>query len=371
VGSKVNALQLAERHEVNISAQSSELRISQEDSKVYTFEELTKQCQREYTPDETMAYWEESCIPICKHPIGRFIMDTLGLKTSEEARRDPADDELRTFDQLLEHYRGRYSSQVCADYWLECKCWWRAPGSHQCSGRTMNLLLTNMCLSSLIRHEEVLRAMAAVDRWNYVPDTEEAYNDSPQLLGPHATISAPHIHAQCLELLAERLVPGACVLDIGCGSGYLAAAMARMVCRSGRTGHVVAIDYLDYLVELSLRNIGKADSDLLSEVVECHKGDGWLGWQACAPFDVIHVGAAAATVPEELLKQLKPGGRMVIPVGNIHPDPQQKLVQVDRLQDGTYVEKFICGVRYVPLVKAGSGPAGGEVRDEDVFENVS
>merc|ERR1719326_1255043 len=102
--------------------------------------------------------------------------------------------------------------------------------------------------------------MLATDRQNFAPTGP--YADRPQQIGFNATISAPHMHALALELLADHLVPGARTLDVGCGSGYLCACMARMV---GPKGLVIGVDHLVPLVSLATDNVKKADADLLDD----------------------------------------------------------------------------------------------------------
>jgi protein-L-isoaspartate(D-aspartate) O-methyltransferase len=119
------------------------------------------------------------------------------------------------------------------------------------------------------------------------------------------------MHAHVLELLEPFIQPGAKVLDVGCGSGYLLTAMSHMV---GEEGRVFGIDYIQGLVDLSLGNMSKEDGILLdSGRVVVTLGDGWKGIPDEAPFDCIHVGAAAASIPDALVQQLKDGGRMIIP----------------------------------------------------------
>lgn len=229
----------------------------------------------------------------------------------------------------------------------------------------------------------------SVDRRNYVIDASRAYEDSPQTIGYGATISAPHMHAQALEDLLPSLLRASRddptrplrILDVGCGSGYLTAVFGRMV-RSKRDGSricslsaaklndgkVFGIDVIPQLVQMSKANMMKEDGDLLdSNTVEFAVRDGWKGYPEGSPYNAIHVGAAAATFPIELMKQLTVGGIMVVPVG---PDRgEQYLYQVERVDDrgqvvgvdgsddskGFHNEDYsiqkVLGVRYVPLVR--------------------
>ena len=153
------------------------------------------------------------------------------------------------------------------------------------------------------------------------------------------------MHAHALEQLLPNLVAGATVLDVGCGSGYLCTCMAHLV---GESGRVVGIDYVKGLTDLSVANISKDDGALLeSGLVQIVLGDGWQGHAASAPFDCIHVGAAAARVPRALVEQLKPGGRMIIPVGP--RGGSQHLMRIDKDADGQVTQHRLMGVRYVEI----------------------
>eukprot|EP00913_Durusdinium_trenchii_P004903 g4551.t1 len=174
-------------------------------------------------------------------------------------------------------------------------------------------------------------------------------------------------------------------LDVGCGSGYLAAVMARMV---GVEGKVVAMDYLSPLVALSLENLRKTDADLIdSGTLQVEQGDGWKGFEKASPYDSIHVGAAAESVPEALLEQLKPGGRMVIPVGTTSQqfctidswrnftgtqttEPRDS-GDTDRLPNGNFEQKSLMGVMYVQEDLLGALAAEEDARAAEMLARLA
>ncbi|CAG9467696.1 unnamed protein product [Pedinophyceae sp. YPF-701] len=217
-------------------------------------------------------------------------------------------------------------------------------------GRDNETLVEALTRNKILRTPAVAEAMRAVDRGLFAPPgirPGSMYEDAPQPIGFSATISAPHMHAHCLELLRTHLAPGMAVLDIGSGSGYLLAVMAHMV---GPTGKAVGVEHVPELVERS--------SDALSKMPEmCEMaaagslqvvcGDGFKGYPPGGPYDAIHVGAAAPHVPAALAEQLKPGGRMIIPVGR--EGEAQDLVEVEKDSGGTLRQRSRMGVVYVPL----------------------
>jgi len=207
------------------------------------------------------------------------------------------------------------------------------------------ILIDSLIKKGLLFTARIEKAMRLVDRANYCRDEETSpYYDSPQPIGYGVTISAPHMHAMCLELLDEQTQPGMKVLDVGSGSGYLTACFGHLV---GETGKVVGIETIVPLIERATQNINKDNPQLLEKgIINLKVQDGWKGDLENAPFDAIHVGAAAATLPKALTDQLKVGGRLIIPVGIY----EQYLMQYDKLPDGSLSSKTITGVRYVPLI---------------------
>ncbi|HEY7241127.1 MAG TPA: protein-L-isoaspartate(D-aspartate) O-methyltransferase [Burkholderiales bacterium] len=184
----------------------------------------------------------------------------------------------------------------------------------------------------------VRAALGKVERHRLVPSGQKhlAYRNHPLPIGAGQTISQPYIVALSADLLAPK--PGDVVLEVGTGSGYQAAVLAEVVKQV-------------YSIEL-IESLGRSAAERLAGLgyrnIEVRIGDGYAGWPEKGPFDGIVVTAAAPQVPPALLAQLKPGARMVIPVGEAG-DVQYLKVLVKRA-DGGHDEKRVLAVRFVPLV---------------------
>lgn len=162
------------------------------------------------------------------------------------------------------------------------------------------------------KSSKLVNVNSQVDRGHYSPALP--YQDSPQPIGFSATISAPHMHAAAAESLLPFLYPGAKVLDIGSGSGYLTHVLSKLVGSEGE-GKVVGIDHIQGLVDLANNNMRKSEDGremLRNGKIQFVKGDGRKGWAEGGPYDAIHVGAAATEAHPTILDQLKSPGRLVL-----------------------------------------------------------
>jgi protein-L-isoaspartate(D-aspartate) O-methyltransferase len=191
-----------------------------------------------------------------------------------------------------------------------------------------------------IRDEAVLDAMRRVPREAFVSAAmrDYAFDDSPLPIDCGQTISQPYIVA--LTLQAAEIHPDDRVLDIGTGSGYAAAVLARIA------RHVDSVERVRELADsarLRLQRLGETRIDV-------HAADGTLGWPPGAPFDVIVAAASGPRVPDAWLKQLAIGGRLVMPIGE--RGSQQRLYKLTRVDDTTCEETDLGAVMFVPLVGA-------------------
>ncbi|HYN11368.1 MAG TPA: protein-L-isoaspartate(D-aspartate) O-methyltransferase [Burkholderiales bacterium] len=184
----------------------------------------------------------------------------------------------------------------------------------------------------------VRAALGKVERHRLVPAGEapRAYRNHPLPIGAGQTISQPYIVALSTDLLNPKA--NDVILEVGTGSGYQAAVLAEIVAK------VFSIEIIE--------SLGKQAAARLAELgyrnVEVRIGDGYAGWPEKAPFDAIVVTAAAPRVPPALVAQLKPGARMVIPVGGGFDT--QYLNVITKRTDGGYDERRVLPVRFVPLV---------------------
>jgi len=186
----------------------------------------------------------------------------------------------------------------------------------------------------------LLAAFRAVPREDFVSGdyADYAYQDSPLPIESGQTISQPYIVA--LTIYAARIGEGAKVLEVGAGSGYAAAVIGQLA-EEG-----IAVERHHELVDLArqrMRRLGYAN-------VKIVEGDGTLGWPEEAPFDAIVAAASGSHVPKSWIAQLKPGGRIVMPIGE--PHGIQSLIKITKQDDGTLKHEDLGGVRFVPLIGA-------------------
>ncbi len=189
-----------------------------------------------------------------------------------------------------------------------------------------------------VRNPAVLSAMRVVPRHSFVPPSAQpsAYEDHPLAIGQGQTISQPYIVALMTELLEPKKDQR--VLEIGSGSGYQAAVLSLLV------KHVYTIEIVPELAQsarVRLKQLGYQN-------VTVRQGDGYKGWPEEAPFDRIIVTAAPPEVPQALLDQLKPGGKLVAPVGETVFG--QDLVVIDKSTDGKLRRRSVAPVMFVPMV---------------------
>jgi len=183
----------------------------------------------------------------------------------------------------------------------------------------------------------VLEAIGHVPRHELVPADQRryAYENRPLPIGYGQTISQPYIVAIMTDLIEPE--PSDTVLEVGTGSGYQAAVLARLVNR------VCSIEIIPQLADRA-----RSDLDRLGYGnIRTRTGDGYYGWPECGPFDGIVVTAGASQVPPPLIEQLKPGGRLVIPVGSRFMT--QQLLLVEKAEDGELRTRQVLPVRFVPL----------------------
>ena len=189
-----------------------------------------------------------------------------------------------------------------------------------------------------VRDGRVLQAMREVPRHLFVPPemVPHAYEDRPLPIGHGQTISQPYIVAKMTELVKPKQTDRA--LEIGTGSGYQAAVLAKLV---AQVYTIEIVEPLGREAAARLRAMGYRN-------VEARIGDGYQGWPDQAPFDIVLVTAAPPEIPQKLVEQLKPGGRMVLPVGGRFET--QWLVLITKDEKGKVRQREVMPVAFVPMV---------------------
>jgi len=189
-----------------------------------------------------------------------------------------------------------------------------------------------------IVNQRVLNAMQRVPRHKFVPVAmrHQAYDDSPLPIGQGQTISQPYVVALMTQLVDPQ--PDHKALDIGTGSGYQAAVLAELV----QSVHSIEI------VESLSKNARERLQELGYQNIIVRHGDGYHGWKSEAPFDVIIAAAAPNHIPQALVEQLAPEGKMVIPVG----EHFQTLLVIAKDEDGTVTQREVAPVAFVPMTGA-------------------
>jgi protein-L-isoaspartate(D-aspartate) O-methyltransferase len=209
------------------------------------------------------------------------------------------------------------------------------PGDKSGDAARRERMVESQLRSRDIRDERTLKAMMRVPRQSFVPESrrDQAYDDTPLPIPHGQTISQPYIVALMTQL--ARLGPDSRVLDIGTGSGYQAAVLAEIV------DHVWSIEILCDMADEARSRLTSLNYDN----VEIRCGDGYRGWPENAPFDAIIVAAAPDHVPQPLIEQLAPGGRLIVPVGNFYQD----LLVIEKATDGSIRRRTVAPVAFVPM----------------------
>ena len=204
--------------------------------------------------------------------------------------------------------------------------------------RTREEMVEEQIQNRGIINKPTLDAMRTIPRHKFVPPnlTERAYNDGPLPIGYGQTISQPYIVAFMTALIDPK--PDFKVLEIGTGSGYQAAVLSEIVSKT------YTIEIITELYNSSSKRLKELGYDKVS----CKNADGYYGWEEFAPFDAIVVTAAAEYIPPPLIKQLKDGGKMIIPVGS--PFLNQSLILVEKNGEEITTTNLL-PVRFVPFTR--------------------
>ena len=222
------------------------------------------------------------------------------------------------------------ASATLADDYLEAR-------QHLVTVIEQDVRATSLYLDKEVLDPRVMAAIARVPRHEFVPAGQRphAYANRPLPIGHGQTISQPYLVALMSDLIKPQ--PDDRVLELGTGSGYQAAILAEL------TGQVYSMEIIEALGSEAAERLSRLGYDNVTTRI----GDGYYGWEEHAPFDAIVVTAAASHVPPPLVAQLKPGGRMVIPVGSRFLT--QQLVLIEKDPGGQLITRQILPVKFVPL----------------------
>jgi len=199
-------------------------------------------------------------------------------------------------------------------------------------------VIEEQIISRGVKDPRVLAALEKVPRHEFVPEKHRsaAYSDCPLPIGMDQTISQPYIVALMSELAEAG--PGKKILEIGTGCGYQTAVLAEM------GAEVYSVEIIPELAERARYTLDR----LGYTGVQTRQGDGYAGWPEAAPFDAIVITAAPPKIPDPLLRQLKVGGKMVVPVGG----EWQELYVITRTSETAFDQKPVIPVRFVPMTGA-------------------
>jgi len=200
-------------------------------------------------------------------------------------------------------------------------------------------MIQHLIKYNYIKSKKVIDAMTKVDRKNFVPKEyiTDAYSDYPIPIGFKQTISAPSIVGIMTEAL--DIQESDKILEIGCGSGYQAAILAEI----SKNGKIYTVERIPELAELAKEKLKDYKN------IEIINRDGYYGYENEAPYDKIIVTAAPVEIPTPLLKQLKTGGKMIIPVGSAYI---QNLILVEKISQTKIKKNILCGCMFVPLISS-------------------
>lgn len=204
----------------------------------------------------------------------------------------------------------------------------------------MKKLIQQLIDQGYLKTKTIIQALTKIKRQDFLPQEliKQATENQPLPIGEGQTISQPLTVAFMLELL--ELEEGHKVLDIGAGSGWVTALIAEII---GTKGKVIAIERIKELQKFGQQNVKKYFKDNRVKLIHA---DGSKGYQKLAPYDRIHVAAAGDEIPAQLFKQLKIGGKLIMPLKNL----SSELVLIEKLNDKEYAEKKFPGFVFVPLI---------------------